>query len=724
MNSYFYKQGMSIVELILAMAILAMIAGSLISVSTGSFAGVLQGGDQSQASALAYEAIEGVLAVADKAWNEMVFSTSSVSASSGVWGLVGEDTVENIGRFKRTISFADVCRDATHEIVLCPGSYIDQNAKEVIVTVEWNPRAFVSSKISRRAYITNWGAKDWVQTDWSGGDGQGVWENGDEFASSTGVEVGTAGVVTLASGAMGSWENIGTKVAVDTTDTDFASGQHDQTDYIGVGEEGTLVLANVEGVHLEEGEFYSRVLSGSDSFTTWSEISWIESNIPDGTIEVMVRFGNTPNPDVSWSLLTPVVSGEVLDRVAHYVQYYVYLACVDCSATPRVEEMKITFDPPTNTSIQSVAAPIGGDMWLVTNGGELLHTDGEYWEVDTTITGPLYDLGFTTTESGLAVGGGGKILAYDVGSWSEVFDTGNHTWRALSTVSSSTVIVAGNGGSLVSVGTTSWSFLPNTGVNNDLYDIEVIAEDDIWVVGADGIIAHHDGLVGWDYTIYFSNGDIYGLDMLSSNEGWAVGAGGNIYFFNGSGWSKHTTVANIDLHAVRFIASDNGWAVGDGGALYHWDGLEWSDQSGITNSSLYGFGFVSPTELWSTGAGGTVLKLVSGGVYNLSGTLTSSAYDLGASTSVHTIEWDGVVPACDPDCAISAQLAVAPDAGDQPGEWSPWYGAGGTGDYYTNATGTLVTTELNGYRWLRYQFLLTGDGNETPTLESVRINYK
>ena len=112
-NKNFYKKGQSILEVIIAMAIFAMVSSAMVSLIVGSFSGLEQGGEHTRAEALAQEGIEAVRSIRDRAWNENTYSTSSVVVSGSEWIFDGEGTTEAIGQFTRTISFEDVCRDVS-----------------------------------------------------------------------------------------------------------------------------------------------------------------------------------------------------------------------------------------------------------------------------------------------------------------------------------------------------------------------------------------------------------------------------------------------------------------------------------------------------------------------------------------------------------------------------------------------------------------------------------
>ena len=121
------------------------------------------------------------------------------------------------------------------------------------------------------------------------------------------------------------------------------------------------------------------------------------------------------------------------------------------------------------------------------------------------------------------------------------------------------------------------------------------------------------------------------------------------------------------------------------------------------------------------------LDAVIGGFAPL-GELVSSAFNLGDASPVQIIEWDEVIPPCDPVCDIKLQIQTALDAGGTPGVWGTWSGPEGEDgddtDYFTNPAGQFINTDHNGSWWVRYKATLSGDTVETPILEEVKINYK
>lgn len=162
-NLILYQIGQSLLEVIIAMAVFSLIVAGIASLVLGGFAGLEQGGEQTQAAALAQEALEAVKSIQGRAWNELRYSQSAVALSAGKWVFSGEGTDEQIGQFSRVISFSNVCRNASQDIVECPGVYQDVHSKKIIAVVDWTIRPGIDNFVQAAAYLTNWDSRDWLE---------------------------------------------------------------------------------------------------------------------------------------------------------------------------------------------------------------------------------------------------------------------------------------------------------------------------------------------------------------------------------------------------------------------------------------------------------------------------------------------------------------------------------------------------------------------------------
>ncbi|MFZ2189971.1 MAG: prepilin-type N-terminal cleavage/methylation domain-containing protein, partial [Candidatus Magasanikiibacteriota bacterium] len=191
------NKGQSLLEVIVALAIFALISATMVSLSTGGFVSMNVGGEQTEAQALAGEGVEAVRAIRDRAWNELTFTTSSITTSSGQWIFSGENTIAQLGDYKRTITVETICRDVSNNITPCPGFYTDVQTKKITSQIDW-PVRDTTNTVKQVSYLTNWDSLNWVQTDWSGGNGQSVWSDISKYDSDDdNIDFSEVGVVKL-----------------------------------------------------------------------------------------------------------------------------------------------------------------------------------------------------------------------------------------------------------------------------------------------------------------------------------------------------------------------------------------------------------------------------------------------------------------------------------------------------------------------------------------------
>jgi Tfp pilus assembly protein PilV len=162
-SCFLKKDGQSLMEVIIAVAVFGLIVASVTSMVVGGNVSTRQGGQQTEALALAQEGIEAVRSIRDRAWNEEKYNQSGVATSSGAWFFSGEGTQEIIGDYTRTIVFGAICRDGSDNIVACPGTYTDPHSKKVTVTVSWQTINGVTDSVQKIAYLTNWHTYVWPE---------------------------------------------------------------------------------------------------------------------------------------------------------------------------------------------------------------------------------------------------------------------------------------------------------------------------------------------------------------------------------------------------------------------------------------------------------------------------------------------------------------------------------------------------------------------------------
>ncbi len=663
------QEGQSLLELIVAMAIFSLIGAAMISMVTGSFIGLQRGGEETQAQALAQEGIEAVRAIRDRAWNENVYSTSSVATLGNEWVFSGEGTTETIGQFTRVISFDDVCRDSSDAIVDCPAGHIDPHTKEVVVDISWEVRPGISSSVRRSAYLTNWDSSYWTQTDWSGGSGQPIWSDETKYDTDNyNIDIRTTGEAKLGATVNSNWEMSGGSLKKDTSDGDFDQGTFSNTVRSDSGDSASVIL---------------------DTGYLWAEHA--DSGV--ATTQT-IRDISVVSPSDIWA----VGSG---GKILHY------------DGTNWSE-----FTDTGSQTWYSIDMVSATDGWVVGSSGKIYHYDGTSW-TQFTDTGfqTWYSIKMVSATDGWVVGNYGEIYHWDGSSWTLFTDTGSETWYAINMVSATDGWVVGNYGKIYHYDGSTWSQFTDTG-SQTWYAIDMVSATDGWVVGNYGEIYHWDGT---SWTLFTDTGSQtwYSVLMLSSTEGWLVGSGGSIFeyanFYKSSGtfssrifdggsstttwnslywtdvlpagsdvtiatrtgntptpdgswssWSSELTnsqsssISSPDgryfqyrasltrgnlptetpsfdeitiiynsavsqtIRGISVVSPSDIWAVGSGGKILHYDGTNWSEFTDTGSQTWYSIDMVSATDGWVVGS--------SGQIYHWDGTSWNYFTDSGRQT--------------------------------------------------------------------------------------------
>ena len=202
-------------------------------------------------------------------------------------------------------------------------------------------------------------------------------------------------------------------------------------------------------------------------------------------------------------------------------------------------------------------------------------------------------------------------------------------------------------------------------------------------------------------------------------------------------WTSFTEVASKNGGEIYYQLSDGG------ASWYYWDGSGWSvagasnyNTAAQVNSNILAFPTTTAQIMFKAflSSDGSQLvqldevtigfgEIIGAASYATSGWLESSAFNTGGPSAFNILSWTEVIP--DSDFDIKVQLATAPDNSGSPGIWSDWLGLNGVGTYYESGEETLIPSS-NGHndsQWVKYKVFLSGNGNETPILEEIKINY-
>lgn len=374
--------------------------------------------------------------------------------------------------------------------------------------------------------------------------------------------------------------------------------------------------------------------------------------------------------------------------------------------------------------LNGVSAVSATDIWAVGESGKFLHYNGTAWsEFFDAGSTEFFAIAMVSSTDGWAVGESGKIYHYNGTTWSQFSDVGSQSLYAISILSGSYGWIVGGNGGIYRYNGTSWSAFTSP-ITQHLNVVQALTTSDAWIGADSGIFLHYDG-TSWSQTTDLGGNNIESLSMVSASSGWAGGQNGEIYRYNGTSWSIFTDTGNEVWSALSLISATSGWILGTGGAVRRWNGSSWSNVASPTTEGLDDVIFLPDQSGWAVGDEGAILRYTPGPPgYTSDASFISSAFSMTDASPLQTIAWDQIVPSCTPSCYIRFQLRSAPDVGGAPGVYTDWYGASGTGTYFTDAAGTLPPAVLNGNQWMQYRVEIHGDGAQTPVLQEVRVNYK
>jgi hypothetical protein len=819
-NTRHLNRGQSILEVIVALAIFALIGAAMVSLSLGGFTALEQGGEHTEASSLADEGFEAVRAIRDRAWNENIYSTSSVSVSGSRWIFDGENTTETIGQFTRTISYDDVCRDASNDIATCPGNYTDVHTTLVNSSVSWPIRTGVTNEVTRTGYLSNWDSQDWTQTDWVGGSGQATWSDATKYFSRDAnnyAYVASAGDVSIISG--------------DTTDDSFdVSGDssydwpfttagnytYDSDKITVTGAFGQLVGTGAEvtsGTTLNP-DFdtdtsswtYSDWQQGGGIDVTGSRIA--TGGNPNGYVNVSIPGKKTDTSSGYWeqSFVTtkdnPQISTVTFDwLVTAYSatlldSFQLYVFVDSSSGAPTLgTEVWSSGEITSTTSWASQSAVdltskigLSGTYYLKiavrrVNGGGAgtpgTNTAGfDNVDLDWEFTSPasyatdapnIYPTasasvpGITSwaSFSENSTKNGGEIyyqISNDNGSTWQYWN--GSAWTVTASTATSSANIA------TDINTNIGSF---TIVNAQIKFRAFLESDGTQLVQLDNLNIGFNGAGSvWDFASWDVDGGEVTPTGTHKSSGGNSGGYSDVTVPRGGGdevggyWEQQFTTyranptgdnINFDYKVVDFndsplvahirvyVDTTSGAPTTQVGSSIsfsaegNWTSATQIDpSSAITAAGVYYLkiaiwietpagGGVNATGPFTVGFDNVNIDL-GNGEHPESATLTSSDFDTATTSSIQVVEWDETILGAPYTNKIQIRTATN-QAGLDSAEWSGPDGKDGdTTDYFTHASSTLIHTDHNTDRWIRYKIFLDGDGDETPILSEIRINYK
>src|SRR3990167_11249546 len=189
-----FRAGQSLVELLIAIGLLAVLLPAILTGLISSREGKAQQQQRSQATALLKESQEAVRSIREKGWGNLTDDTYHPVVSGSSWSLVAGS--ENILGFTRQVVISAAQRNSSGMIVDTGGT-VDHSSKKIVASVSWDSP--LSSKVETVSYLSrHLGNTTWVQ------DTQAQFNTG----TTTNTLVSNAGgKVELATVPGGNWNN-------------------------------------------------------------------------------------------------------------------------------------------------------------------------------------------------------------------------------------------------------------------------------------------------------------------------------------------------------------------------------------------------------------------------------------------------------------------------------------------------------------------------------------
>lgn len=151
----------------------------------------------------------------------------------------------------------------------------------------------------------------------------------------------------------------------------------------------------------------------------------------------------------------------------------------------------------------------------------------------------------------------------------------------------------------------NWTGVPGSG--QGLKSVWSFSSNDIWAVGANGIIWHYNG-IAWDNPSSGVTDNLNKVYAADAEHVWVAGANGTILFWDGTAWSAQTSGVSSNLSGLWVFDANNIWVCGSGNTLLYWDGTSWSPQDSGLATDYNAISGVDPQNLWLFGQSNGVIR--------------------------------------------------------------------------------------------------------------------
>lgn len=224
------------------------------------------------------------------------------------------------------------------------------------------------------------------------------------------------------------------------------------------------------------------------------------------------------------------------------------------------------------------------DGWGI-SGYIIRYQDGQ-WESTEEIKGvELRDIIMLNASEGWSVGRDvsqptrhrdGLIFHYSQGEWLRVFTLPyREGLLAIDMLNAEEGWVVGSTNIILHFWNQQWEQItPALDRGYALTDVNVVGEEEVWIVGNRVILHYHNG--NWEEVVPELAENLFDpvIDMVSAEEGWIVGSNGYILHYQDGQWQKVDSPTDNDLLSISMVSAEEGWAVGRNSTILHYqDGI-------------------------------------------------------------------------------------------------------------------------------------------------------
>lgn len=263
-------------------------------------------------------------------------------------------------------------------------------------------------------------------------------------------------------------------------------------------------------------------------------------------------------------------------------------------------------------NLKSIWGSSWSDVWVVGEGGTLLHFDGSEWKRWPAITPERLESVHGSGPDDVWAVGQRVILHFDGDAWSLVSGAPQtkgwlHSVRA---IAKNDVWFGGDYFARLHWNGSTWSLTEETTVQA-IYAMIGFAPNDVWAVGE--FISHWDGST-WTW----SGGDFNGYPTC--RDAWGTAAddiylacsdyGGGLQHWNGTTWArvKFPTGVSPVPHIVAGSSTDDLWVLSSDWHSAHWDGMAWTRTTNVEDDSFLHAWFAPDGRGFLIGDGGRIVQ--------------------------------------------------------------------------------------------------------------------